>query len=137
MRKLLFLALLSVTFAAHAQTDSLSQYAGKYTFPEGTIITELSIVVENGTLMANSSQGSSEFRKTVEKDVFEVVEFEGLATFKRNDSGKVVGVKIEVNNMVLDGTKSEDAAYIRVIIPRPTCSLPYPVQQFAHQAVVR
>lgn len=128
MRKLIFLALLSVTIAANAQADSLSQYAGKYKFPEGTIITELSIVVENGTLIANSSQGNSEFRKTVEKDVFEVVEFDGLATFRRDQAGKIAGVKIEVNNMVLEGTKAEDSALKLNLFSRRSRSLPYFIQ---------
>ena len=94
---------------APTKSDSLEIYAGKYKFPEGTVITDLELKLENGTLMGYSDQGNSEFKK-VDGDVFAVVAYEGKATFRRNPEGKIVGIKIEVQDMILEGTKSEAPA---------------------------
>ena len=109
MKKLLFLVFATTFFVAlHAQEDStLKQYTGKYKFPEGSPVTEVTIHIEKGVLMAVSPMGSSEFRKTTQVDVFDIVAYGGTATFKRTD-GKVTGVQMLVQDMVLDGTKSED-----------------------------
>jgi hypothetical protein len=111
MKKLLFflLVLLGV-FAASAQTDSLQQYAGKYKFPEGSPVTEVGIVLENGVLMATSVMGNSELRK-IEGDVFEIVSFGGTATFRRNQDNKVVGLSIEVQDVRMEGTRTEFQGY--------------------------
>jgi hypothetical protein len=109
MRKfVLLLFIMSVAFVADAQqTDStLQQYAGKYNFKEGSPVTEIVVTVEKGTLMANSAMGASEF-KWKEGDVFEVVAYSGIATFRRNDTGKVIGVRIEVGETILEGSKAE------------------------------
>jgi hypothetical protein len=89
------------------QTDSLKEYTGSYKFPEGSDVTEIKVVVENGALWANSVKGNSELKK-IEKDVFEVVSYTGTATFKRDEKGKVNGLHIEVGRLIMDGTKSEE-----------------------------
>jgi hypothetical protein len=112
MRKLfLFFFAMASFFILQAQSpavDSLKEYTGKYKFPDGSPVTEVNLTIENGVLFGSSAMGSSEFRR-IEKDVFEVVAYSGTATFKRNDQSKVNGVKIEVEDTVLEGTKSEDA----------------------------
>ena len=92
--------------AVNAQSDSLDIYSGKYKFPEGSPVTEITITVENGTLMASSAMGNSEFKKTDSKDVFEIVSFGGTATFKRNDENKVVGLLIQVQDITMEGTRT-------------------------------
>jgi hypothetical protein len=118
MKKILFVfLLLAGCVFANAQADStLNAYVGKYTFPDGSPVKEISVAVENGTLMVASAMGNSEFKKTDTKDVFEVVAFGGIATFKRNDEGKVIGVKIEVQEIVLEGTRSEGIAMEQVYL---------------------
>ncbi|MBL7721561.1 MAG: hypothetical protein JNK98_06155 [Chitinophagaceae bacterium] len=110
--KNIFLSLLMIigSLSLNAQTDSLEQYTGKYKFPEGSPVTEIGIVVENGTLMAASAMGNSEFRRTDTKDVFEVVAYAGTATFRRNDQNKVVGVLIQVQDITMEGSKAESIA---------------------------
>ncbi len=94
---------------AQAQADSLvQQYTGKYTFPEGSPVSEIGVIVENGVLTATSAMGNSELKVTETKDVFEVVAYAGTATFKRNADGKVIGVLIQVQDMNLEGTKTEE-----------------------------
>ena len=116
MRKL-FMLLLSITggLMMHAQqspapdTVALKEYTGRYLFPDGSQVSEIKVVIENGMLMATSDQGNSELKR-MEKDTFEVVMYTGTATFKRDDKGKVNGIYIEIGDMILDGKKSEDAS---------------------------
>lgn len=116
----MFLMLLTGSFVfVNAQqtpaVDSLKEYTGKFRFPEGSEVTEVNVVVENGMLWAKSDKGDSELKK-IEKDLFEVVSFTGTATFKRDDAGKVVGLHFEVGNLILDGKKDpEPAAGNRII----------------------
>ena len=102
---------LTSTFILSAQqspkTDSLKEYTGKYKFPDGSEVTEVKVVVENGLLWAQSDKGNSELRR-IEKDVFEVVVYSGTATFKRDDKGKINGLHIEVGDSIMDGTKSDE-----------------------------
>lgn len=92
--------------AVNAQTDSLSQYTGKYKFPDGSPVSEITMTVDNGLLMASSAMGSTEFKPTSETDVFEVVAYGGTATFKRKE-GKVAGVQILVGDVNIEGEKTE------------------------------
>lgn len=106
--KKIFLSLLLVFgfITINAQTDSLQQYTGKYRFPDGSPVTEITLTVESGVLMAASAMGTSEFKPTDSPDVFEVVAFGGTATFKRKE-GKVTGVSISVGDVSLEGEKTE------------------------------
>jgi hypothetical protein len=64
MRKfLLFFFATGSSFIVSAQqtppADSLKEYTGSYKFPEGSDVTEIKVVVENGVLWANSVKGNS------------------------------------------------------------------------------
>ena len=108
MKKLFLSLLVLISFSAvNAQTDSLQEYTGKYKFPEGSPVTEIGVVMENGVLTATSAMGNSELKKTDTKDVYEVVAYGGTATFKRNPEGKIVTLLIQVQDVTMEGTKSE------------------------------
>jgi hypothetical protein len=112
MKKLLLLLFaMSGTLILTAQqtpkTDPLAEYIGKYKFPEGSEVTEIRIVVENGSLWAKSDKGDSELKR-IEKDTFEVVTYTGTATFKRDEKGKVNGLHIAVGDLIMDGTRTEE-----------------------------
>ena len=95
--------------AAQAQTDTLfQQYTGKYIFPDGSPVKEIGVIVQEGVLTATSVMGNSELRKTETKDVFEIVSFAGTATFKRNADGKVNGLQIQVEDVNMEGTQTEE-----------------------------
>lgn len=98
--------------AANAQTDSLQQYTGKYKFPDGSPVSEITTTVENGLLMASSPMGSTEFKPTSTPDVFEIVAYGGTATFKRKE-GKVTGVQIQVGDVNIEGEKTEGLFYLQ------------------------
>lgn len=108
MRKLMlsFFAISLTCIVAAQQDTTLQQYTGKYKFPEGSVVTEVTVALENGVLLANSPMGSSELKKT-EADVFEIVAYGGTATFKRTE-GKVSGVQMIVGDIILEGTKAEN-----------------------------
>ena len=117
MRKLLFTsAILFFVFntgIAQTPQDTLQHYAGKYKFPEGSVVTELTVSVENGVLMASSPIGNAELKK-METDIFEIVGYGGTATFKRNGDGKVVTVQIVVGDINIEGQKTELLANTRL-----------------------
>lgn len=107
MRKLMLSFSLSVSLSLQLPSRiPPQQYTGKYKFPEGSVVTEVTVTLENGVLLANSPMGSSELKKT-EADVFEIVAYGGTATFKRTE-GKVSGVQMIVGDMILEGTKAEN-----------------------------
>lgn len=108
MKKIvLLLMLLPACLLAVSQNDSLQEYTGKYRFPDGSPVTEIGVVLEDGVLTATSVMGNSEFRKTDSKDVFEIVAFAGTATFKRNGDGKIIGLRIQVQDIDMEGTREE------------------------------
>ena len=131
MKKLLLLLFaLSGTFILSAQqtpkSDSLTEYIGKYKFPDGSEVTEIRIVVENGVLWAKSDKGDSELKR-IEKDSFEVVTYTGTATFKRDEKGKVNVLHIAVGDLIMDGTRSEEynlAEVTRDGIMNKECKIP-------------
>ncbi len=90
---------------APKDTTQLMEYTAKYKFPDGSPVTEITVVIENGILMAQTAMGNTEFKKTENKDVFEVVAYSGTATFKRNPDGKIVGLVIQVNNIEMEGVR--------------------------------
>ncbi len=110
MKKSLLILLLVVSaFVVNAQAiagaDSLQHYVGKYVFSSGSPVAETVVVVKNGVLYATSDMGETELTKTGEADVFVIVTYSGLATFKRDGDGNVVSVKIEVGEMAFEGKK--------------------------------
>src|ERR1700730_8453341 len=112
-KAILFLLIIFTGFSAvkaqpTPQQDSLKQYTGKYKFPEGSIVTEVTVTLDNNILTANSAMGSSELRKT-DGDIFEIVAYAGTATFKRNTEGKISGVRIVVGDTDIEGTKTGDS----------------------------
>jgi hypothetical protein len=109
MKQIVFTTTLFLfAFIVQAQTpqDTLQHYVGKYKFPDGSVVTEITVSVENGTLMASSTLGNAELKK-IETDVFEIVGYGGTATFKRNSDGKVITVQIIVGDINMEGTKTE------------------------------
>ena len=114
MKKILFsLFLIMGTMTVLAQTDSLNlkEYTGKYKFPEGNPVSEISVVMESGILSATSVMGNSELKKTDTKDVFEVVAYAGTATFNRGDDGKIKTMRIQVQDVDMEGTREASSTF--------------------------
>ncbi|MFI5185694.1 MAG: hypothetical protein ACHQF0_03165 [Chitinophagales bacterium] len=101
---MLFLLVLNAFTFLNAQDTTLNEYVGTYTFPEGAPVPTVEIKIENGILMANSSAGSSVLEK-ISKDTFNLVAYNGNVYFTRDSVKKVNGIRIEVQDTILEGKK--------------------------------
>jgi hypothetical protein len=112
MKKILALCILmSCCYLSQAQENkdkdsTLQQYTGKYKFPDGSVVTEVTVTLENGGLIMTSAVGTSTLEKTGD-DLFAITQFEGSALFKRDANKKIIGVSINAQGYSLEGTKSE------------------------------
>jgi hypothetical protein len=87
-----------------AQDTTFTEYVGTYTFPESEPVTTVDVKIENGSLIASSSAGSSILER-VSKDTFNLVAYSGMVYFTRDSSKKINGIKIEVQDTILEGKK--------------------------------
>ena len=111
MKKILLSFFVLFSFAAvNAQTDSLQQYTGKYKFPDGSPVTEITVSLDNGMLMAASAMGTTELKLTTTVDVFEIAAYGGTATFRRKE-GKITGVQVNVGDINMEGERTEGIVY--------------------------
>jgi hypothetical protein len=99
--------------ALQAQDTSSHQYTGKYKFPEGSVIPNVEVTMDNGVLMMSSTAGVSTLT-LLGVDSFNIVSFNGYAAFKRNETKKIVAIHIEASGYVLDGVK--DAAVVGSVV---------------------
>lgn len=120
MKKLVFffcfsLGMISMVHAQQTppQDSSLQQYTGKYKFPDGSVILEATVTLENGALTVTSSAGVSPLEKQSE-DIFNIIQFRGTAKFNRDANNKVIGVSINAMGHALEGTKVEGIAFNRL-----------------------
>jgi hypothetical protein len=105
MKKFTLLVCAIVSFTLlNAQDTTLTEYVGTYTFPGGGPVTTVDVKVENGSLTASSSAGSSILEK-VSRDTFNLVAYNGMVYFTRDSLKKVNGIKIEVQDTILEGKK--------------------------------
>lgn len=115
MKKLMMFCLLmgAVAFAqAQTKDSTLNDFVGKYKFPDGSIVTEVTVSMEGEGLVMGSSVGNSTLVKTGE-DQFSITAYDGTAQFKRDANKKVIGVNINAGGYVLEGTKSDGIAFDR------------------------
>jgi len=116
MKKILLFAFMLVGFASvsNAQTapsdTTVNQLLGKYKFGEGSPVPEVTVALEGGVLMMNSSAGASTLVKTGE-DVYTITQFQGTAKFTRDENKKVTGVTISAMGYELVGTKEPSSTY--------------------------
>jgi hypothetical protein len=108
---LLFTAVLAVAQDSTARKELV----GKYKFPAGSVVEEVIVMQDNGILMMNSTAGTSSL-ELVKGDTFNIVNFNGIAVFKRNEMKKVTGVHIDASGYVLDGIKDSVAVHINAMI---------------------
>jgi hypothetical protein len=112
MKKIILSLLLGLGFvSANSQTDSLSQYTGKYVFPDGSVVPSVDVTLSDGALSMSSAAGSSGLTQ-LGVDSFEVVQFSGTAVFKRGEDKSVNAVHIEAAGYVLDGQKQPNGIWI-------------------------
>lgn len=105
-----------LAFAGHAQDSTLKkEIMGKYKFPAGSVVEEVNVSEESGMLTMSSAVGTSALEQ-VKGDTFNIISFNGIAVFKRNDLRKVVGVHIDASGYVLDGVKDSVAVIANTVV---------------------
>lgn len=121
MKKIFLLMLVmgsfSVAFAQQSSTadSTLQQYAGKYKFPEGSVVAEVTVILDGGNLTMSSPVGTSPLEKK-EEDVFVITQFQGTAKFNRDASKKIIGVTINAGGYLLEGTRTEEGLALQIAI---------------------
>jgi hypothetical protein len=106
MRKLCFLTLISIGafLSVNAQTSPLNDYLGKYVFAEGSPVAEVSVTIQDSSLVINSAMGSTQLEKKG-VDSFYLATYDALVIFKRKDGTSVESISIFVQGMELVGKK--------------------------------
>lgn len=108
---LTFLFIISVCAQSDpAPKPPLSDFVGKYVFPEGSVVPDVTVALAGEALNMTSAAGSSVLTE-LGRDSFTIVEFSGIAVFKRGEDKKVNGVHIEAQGYVLDGQKQSSGAW--------------------------
>lgn len=111
MKKVLFLAVLcmSAIFTVSAQESPLKAYIGKYVFAAGSPVAEVTVTVEDSSLMLNSAMGSTAIEKKG-MDTFYLAQYDASVIFKRGADKAVAEITIMVQGMELVGKKEVAAA---------------------------
>lgn len=106
MKKIIFsLIICAVATSLYAQSDStLKEYTGRYVFPAGGVVPDVTVSLDGDQLTMSSTAGTSALTK-LGIDTFTIVEFSGLAVFKRGETKTINGVYIEAAGYIMDGTK--------------------------------
>ena len=106
MKKILLMAviLVGVIATANAQTSPLKDYLGKYVFPEGSPVTEVTITAEDTVLTINSAMGATALEKKG-VDTFYLAAYDAPIIFKRGANNSVETLTIIVQGMELTATK--------------------------------
>ena len=80
--------------------------------------TEVTVALSGDALTMTSAAGSSVLTDAG-RDTFTIVEFSGLAIFKRGEDKKVNGVHVEAQGYVLDGQKQSSGEWSFTYYLRP------------------
>ena len=120
----ILLAVCIVSCLSLKAEESLQQYAAKYKFPQGSPISEVIVVFENGMLRLNSPIGNTTLEKTGE-DQFYMPANSGTVQFVRNSAKKITGIKFDVQNISADGNREEKDADIT---PTPLYRSTFPIK---------
>ena len=114
MKKIfLFIFATASVIVINAQTSPkppLSDFVCKYVFPDGSVVPEVEVTLTDNALTMASTAGTSVLTE-LGIDSFQIVEFSGIAIFKRGDDKKVNAVHIEAMGYVLDGQKKSGGGW--------------------------
>jgi hypothetical protein len=111
MKKIFLMAfiLMGVYASVNAQTSNLKDYLGKYVFPEGSPVTEVTLTVEDTVLTINSTMGATALEKKG-LDTFYLAAYDAPIIFKRGAGNAVETLTIIVQGMELTAKKEVASA---------------------------
>ena len=106
MKKIFLMSviLMGVFASVNAQTSNLKDYLGKYVFPEGSPVTEVTLTIEDTVLTINSAMGATALEKKG-VDTFYLAAYDAPIIFKRGANNSVETLTIIVQGMELTATK--------------------------------
>ena len=114
MKKIILSVIASLfIIVVNAQTTPkppLEDFVGKYVFPEGSVVPDVEVALSGSALTMTSAAGASALVE-LGVDSFQIVEFSGVAVFKRGEDKKVNAVHIEAGGYVLDGQKKSGGGW--------------------------
>jgi hypothetical protein len=107
MKKIFLMAviLMGVFASVNAQTSNLKDYLGKYVFPEGSPVTEVTLTVEDTVLTINSAMGATALEKKG-VDTFYLAAYDAPIIFKRGAGNSVETLTIIVQGMELTAKRA-------------------------------
>ncbi len=91
----------------HGQDSTLQQYVGKYWVPDAEM--QVTIKLDNGSLTIAFPAGTSGLTR-MGIDTFETGDLRGRTSsvvFRRNETKKVSGISISINDIILEGKKED------------------------------
>jgi hypothetical protein len=107
MATVVFMSVLSAkaqdSTSIKAALDSLKMYVGKYKFGEGSPVSQVTVVIENGKLILKSAMGNADLEKAEGVDQFSIPAYQGTTSFYRNEAKKISGIHIDVMGRSLEG----------------------------------
>ena len=114
MKKMLLMGIvfLGIFVTVQAQDSPLKEYLGKYTFAEGSPVTEVVLTVQDSVLVSTSSVGAFPLEKKG-VDTFYLAAYDALVIFKRDGNNVVTGVGINVQGNELIGTKAAASSALK------------------------
>jgi hypothetical protein len=114
MKKILLMGIvfLGIFVTVQAQDSPLKEYIGKYTFAEGSPVTEVVLAIQDSILVSTSSVGAFPLDKKG-VDTFYLAAYDALVIFKRDGNNVVTGVGINVQGMELIGTKAAASSALK------------------------
>jgi len=114
MKKILLMGIvfLGIFVTVQAQDSPLKEYLGKYTFAEGSPVTEVVLTVQDSVLVSTSSVGAFPLEKKG-VDTFYLAAYDALVIFKRDGNNVVTGVGINVQGNELIGTKAAASSALK------------------------
>ncbi|MBS1511868.1 MAG: hypothetical protein JST86_13560 [Bacteroidetes bacterium] len=95
------------------------QYTAKYKLPTGCSIGDVSVFMENGTLHLNCLLGSTTLEITGD-DKFYMPANSGTIVFLRNDAKRITGIRMDIQNLSVEGIKEERDADVTAPVIKPT-----------------
>ena len=122
MKKLFAFGITFLCFAmvSFAQADTTGKdLVGRYIFPDGSVVADVTVNFDNGALTMISSAGTSDLVKQ-KVDLYTIVSFQGNAAFRRDSaSKKVLGVVIDAMGYHLEGVKdsASKTTYVPLKVP--------------------
>jgi hypothetical protein len=107
IKTVLFCLLCFFGLAVQAQSDTtLKEYTGIYVFPAGSATPSMDITLQGAELLASATIGSASLKK-ISRDTFSIPSYNGMVYFSRNEAGKIKGIRVEVESLILIGNKEE------------------------------